>query len=421
MPHTTIHLPNGLCIVTEEMRHTHSVWMGVFTKVGSRYEAPRLSGVSHFLEHMFFKGTARRNARQISEAIEGVGGAINASTDHDATVYFAKVANIHFDIAVDTLGDMLLHSVFDPKEIEKERRVIIEEINMTLDQPADWVHQVLDETLWGDQPLGRDVAGTAETVASITRDDLLAYKDQHYTYPNTVISVAGNLPSEAMVEAWTRALEDYGEGHPQRPQATAPPQPGPRVRVLNKKTEQANVCIGLPALSYLDADRRPLQVLNSVLGGTMFSRLFQEIREERGLAYSVFSYNIEYDDAGKWVIYAGVEVGKVKDAISAILQELRRLRDEGITAEELQRVKEQTKGGMLLGLETTGAVAARNGSHIARYGDIVPVEQVVAEIEAVTQEDILRVAQRLIRPEALNLAVIGPYKSESAFRALLAL
>ncbi|HZB96010.1 MAG TPA: pitrilysin family protein [Herpetosiphonaceae bacterium] len=419
MPHTKIDLPNGLRIVTEEMPHTHSVSMGIFTQVGSRYESARLSGVSHFLEHMFFKGTPRRNAKQISEAIEGVGGMLNAYTSYDSTAYYAKVANIHFDRAVDTLSDMLLHSLFDPKEIEKERRVIIEEINMSLDQPAEWVHQLLDATLWGDQPLGRDIAGTPDTVGGITRDDLLAYKNQHYTYPNTVISLAGNMPSDVMVEAWSRALERYGEGTRHDPEKTLPPEPGPRLVVLNKDTEQANFCLGLPALSFLDPDRRPLQVLNSVLGGGMASRLFQEIREERGLAYAVYSYTAEFDDAGKWVIYGGVEDGKVHDAIEAVLQELRKLRDEGITDEELQHVKEQVKGGMLLGLEDTWSVAARNGSHILRYDEVIPVEQVVAEIEAVTQEDVLRVAGRLIKPEALNLAVIGPNQEEQSFQQLL--
>lgn len=419
MPHTKIDLPNGLRIITEEMPHTHSVSMGVFIQVGSRYEQARLNGVSHFLEHMFFKGTSQRTAKQISEAIEGVGGALNAYTSYDSTVYYAKVANIHFDRAVDTLSDMLLHSLFDSKEIEKERRVIIEEINMSLDQPAEWVHQLLDETMWGDQPLGRDIAGTAESVAGIARDDLLGYKHRHYTYPNTVIAIAGAMPSEVMVEAWSKAFADYGAGRRYNPKPTRAPRPGPRVVLFQKETEQGNFCLGMPGVSFLDPDRRPLQVLNSVLGGGMSSRLFQEIREERGLAYSVYSYTAEFDDAGKWVIYGGVEVGKIHDAIAAVITELCKLRDEGITHDELQRVKEQVKGGMLIGLEDTWSVAARNGSHILRYDEVIPVEQVVAEIEAVTQEDVLRVAHRLIRPHALHLAIIGPYKSKQSFRRLL--
>jgi predicted Zn-dependent peptidase len=414
-----VDLPNGMRIIAEEMPHTHSASTGVFTRVGSRYESAPLSGVSHFLEHMFFKGTAKRNPRQISEAIEGIGGVLNAYTSYESTCYYAKVANIHFDRAVDTLSDMLLNSRFDPKEIEKERRVIIEEINMTLDSPGDWVHQLLDETMWGEQPLGRDIAGTAETVGSISRDALLDFMAQHYTAPNTVISIAGNVAVTTMVDQWMQALGPYRTGPRFTPEPTHQPLPGPRVRLLNKQTEQANFCIGLPAVPYGDPDRRPLQVLNTVLGGGMASRLFQEIREERGLAYSVFSYTNEYDDAGKWVIYGGVEIGKVQAAIAACLHELRKVRDKGITADELQHVKEQVKGGMLIGLEDTWSVASRNGAHILRYDTVVPVEQVVAEIESVTQDDVMRVAQRLIKQDALYLSVIGPYEHEAAFSELL--
>lgn len=419
MSHTKLELPTGLRIIAEELPHTHSVSMGVFTRVGSRYEPAHLSGVSHFLEHMFFKGTERRTARQISEAIEGIGGALNAYTSYDSTCYYAKVADIHFDRAVDTLSDMLLHSRFDPREIEKERRVILEEINMSLDSPADWVHQLIDELMWGDQPLGRDIAGTPETVSAISRDDLLRYRDQHYTLANTVISIAGNVSTDAMVDAWVRALHGYRCGPASEPQPTLPPQRACRLRLLRKETEQANFCLGLPALSYTDPDRRALQVLNTVLGGGMASRLFQEIREERGLAYSVYSYTTELDDAGKWIIYGGVELSKVYDAIRACIAELWKLREDGITEEELQRVKEQVKGGMLIGLEDTWSVASRNGAHILRYNRVVPVEQVVAEIEAVTQADVHRVAQRLITPDALYLAVIGPYEDEHAFAELL--
>jgi predicted Zn-dependent peptidase len=419
MTSTKIELPNGLRIIAEEMPHTYSVSMGVFTRVGSRYESAQLSGISHFLEHMFFKGTARRSPKQISEAVEGVGGVLNAYTSLNTTCYYAKVANIHFDRAVDAISDMLINSLFDPKEIEKERQVIIEEINMCLDQPSDWVHQLLDEIIWGDQPLGRNIAGTAETVTRIGRDDLLAFRDQHYIYSNTVVSIAGNVPTTTMVDAWVHALGDYRSGTRRQPEPTRAPQPGPQVRLLDKPTEQVNFCIGLPAVSFWDSDRRPLQVLNTVLGADMISRLFQEIREERGLAYSIYSYTAEFEDAGKWVICGGVEPSKVHEAIAACLAELRKLRDEGITEEELQRVKEQVKGGILLGLEDSWSVASRNGAHMLRYGCVIPVEQVVAEIEAVTQEDVLRVAQRLIRPDALHLAVIGPYDEEDSFRELL--
>jgi len=290
---------------------------------------------------------------------------------------------------------------------------------MSLDTPSDWVHQLLNETMWGDQPIGRDIAGTAETVSGISREDLIGYKDQHYTYPNTVISIAGNISTDQMVDTWTKALSGYRDGQCFEPQASRPPQQEARLRLLTKGTEQGNFCLGLPALSYSDPDRRALQVLNTVLGSDMSSRLFQEIREERGLAYSVYSYTNEFNDTGKWAIYGGVEVGKIQDAIVACLGELRKLREGGITQEELQRVKEQVKGAMLIGLEDTWSVAARNGSHILRYDTVMPVEQFVAEIEAVTHEDVLRVAQRLIRSDALYLSVIGPYDDEALFTSLL--
>lgn len=416
-------LPHGLRIYTEEMPHTHSASMGIFTRVGSRYEEARLSGISHFLEHVFFKGTAQRpTAREISEAIEGIGGYLNASTSYDATVYYCKVANIHVDRGLDVLTDMLTNATFDQREIEKERGVIQEEIKMSLDVPAQWVHQVLDEILWGDQPLGRDIAGTLETVSAFSRDDLLAYRARHYTAANTVVSIAGNIEATRIVDEITRLLGGYTLGEPAEPIATtADLTTGPRATVINRPTEQTNIALGLKTFAYDDPDRWALSVLDNILGGGMSSRLFQEIREERGLAYSIGSYNAEYDDAGKWIIYGGVEVSKAQAALEAIIGELRNLRDDGVTEAELTRIKEQVKGGMLLGLEDTWSVASRNGRHELRYGEVIPVEQIVAWIEAVSHEDIQRVARRVIRDDNLYLAVIGPHADEAAFQNLLTL
>ncbi len=415
-------LPNGLRIYTDEMPHTHSVSMGMFTRVGSRYEAAHLSGISHFLEHMFFKGTARRpTAKAISEAIEGVGGYLNASTSFDVTNYYCKVADIHTERGLDVLTDMLTGALFDPKEIEKERGVIQEEIKMSLDVPAQWVHQILDETMWGEQPLGRDIAGTLETVGGFTREDLLAYRASHYTAANTVISVAGNLESTKMVDTITSLFADYPTSALHRPITTVETAGGPVVNLTGKATEQTNFALGLKTFAYTDPDRWALSVVDNVLGGGMSSRLFQEIREERGLAYNVGSYTSEYDDAGKWVIYGGVEVSKAHAAIKAVITELRKLRDDGVTAAELTRIKEQVKGGMLLGLEDTWAVANRNGRHELRYGEVIPVEQIVAWIEAVSQDDIRRVTQRLIRPDNLYLSIVGPHEDDAEFRAAITL
>lgn len=415
-------LPNGLRIYTDEMPHTHSVSMGIFTQVGSRYENARLTGISHFLEHMFFKGTAKYpTAKDLSEAIEGIGGYINASTSYDTTCYYCKVANIHTERGIDVLTDMLNAALFDPKEVEKERGVIQEEIKMSLDVPAQWVHQLLDELMWGDQPLGRDIAGTLESVGSFTREDLLNYRDQHYVAGNTVISLAGNFNSTEIVDRLTSLFSNYRALDVPKPIATNSFGTAPVVYLLNKPTEQTNFVLGLKSFGYSDSDRWALSVLDSILGGGMSSRLFQEIREERGLAYSVGSYTAEYDDAGKWIVYGGVEVSKAVDAIAAVVEELRKLRDHGVTAAELHRIKEQVKGGMLLGLEDTWSVANRNARHELRYGEVIPVEQIVAWIEAVTLEDIQRVAQRLIRPDNLYLAIIGPHAEAAEFEQAIAL
>lgn len=408
----TVTLPNGLHILAEELPHTHSVSMGYFTNVGARHEPTAVSGISHFIEHMCFKGTeSLPNAKSISDAIEGVGGIMNAATSYESTVYWAKVADIHFPRALQVLTDLVLRPLFEAREVEKERKVIIEEIRGSQDSPSEWVHNLLQESLWGQQqPLGRDIAGSIETVSAISRDDLLDFWQRHYGLGNTVVSVAGNIDAQAVVAAISAALEGYNQVAPQPPLPTEAAIPGPRVLLLPKETEQGNFCLGFPALSYNDPDRRALQVLDTILGGGMSSRLFQELREERGLAYNVGSYHSEVADAGMWVVYGSVELDALYDSISASMHEIGRLYRDGVTEEELQRVKEQVKGGILLSLEDTWSVASRNGSHMLRYGEVVPVERVVAEVEAVTQDDVLRVARRVLRPEAVHLSVIGPYE-----------
>lgn len=406
----TVTLPSGLHILVEELPHTHSVSMGYFTGVGARHEHSTISGISHFIEHMCFKGTeSLPNAKSISDAIEGVGGIMNAATSYESTVYWAKVADIHFPRALNVLTDLVLRPLFDSREVEKERKVIIEEIRGSQDAPSEWVHNLLQESLWGPQPLGRDIAGSIETVGAISRSDLLTFWQQHYGLGNTVVSVAGNIKADEVIASIGAALADYHHVSAQPPLPTEPPIPGPRVLLLPKETEQGNFCLGFPGLSYNDPDRRALQVLDTILGGGMSSRLFQELREERGLAYNVGSYHSEVADAGMWVVYGSVELDALYDSISASMHEIERLYRDGVTEEELQQVKEQVKGGMLLSLEDTWSVASRNGSHMLRYGEVIPVERVVAEVEAVTQEDVLEVARRVLRPDSVHLSVIGPY------------
>lgn len=431
-------VPNGLRILVEELPHTHSVALGYFTGVGAGYESPALSGAAHFIEHMCFKGTrALPTARMISDMIEGVGGMLNASTSYESTVYWAKVADIHIDRAVMVLTEMLRYPLFDPRELEKERRVILEEIRGSQDDPEEWVHTLLQAAMWGDQPLGRDIAGTLESVSTISRHDLLAFWNEYYHPRNVVISIAGHIQTDQAVAAVLQAFELPTDTAITRHEVIAPPDcrtirlppqswskpalPGPHVTLVSRATEQGHFCLGMPALSYQDPDRRALQVLDTIIGSGMSSRLFQTLREDMGVAYHVGSYQIELADVGMWVLYGSVDDDTLVTSVRTTLEILQNVATEGITDAELRRVKEQVKGGILLSLEDTWSIAARNGAHQLRYDCVIPVEQVVAEIEAVTGADVLRVAQRLFRRDALHLAVIGPYDTndEQALTAML--
>lgn len=408
--HTT---SSGLRVLVEELPHTYSASLGCFVAAGARHEPAAHSGVAHFIEHMVFKGTARYpTARDISLAVEGVGGYLNASTAYESTIFYAKVATIHFDRALTVLAEMMQCPRFDARELEKERRVIIEEIRGIQDAPSDWVHELLQTAMWGDQPLGRDIAGSVETVSAISRSDLTGFYQRHYNRSNMVLSVAGNVQTDHVLAAVEAAFPHLPVGASTPPVPHPRPRPGPQVALMERDTEQGNFCIGLPGLAYTDHDRRALQVLDSILGGGMASRLFQSMREEHGLAYSVGSYHSELSDTGMWVIYGSVEPEALRDAVSLAGEILRDLAANGPSAEELAMVKEQVKGGLLLSLEDTWSVASRNGSHLLRYGHVIPVEQVVAEVEAVTHADVLRVARRLVHPGATHLAVIGPYSEE---------
>lgn len=415
-------LPGGLRVLVEELPHTHSVSLGCFVGVGSGHEEHAVAGISHFIEHMLFKGSqSRPTPKLISDAIEGVGGILDAYTGFESTVYYAKVADIHFDRALDVLADMLLRPLFDPKDVEKERRVIAEELRQTEDAPADLVHVLLDSAMWGDQPLGRDIAGDLDSVAAITHEQILGHWRQHYNLANTVISIAGNIDAERTMAAIARALEGMPAGGIAGCLPSLPPRRGPALLLRSDESEQGNFCLGFPGISQGDPDRRAMLVFDTVLGGGMSSRLFQEIREERGLAYSVGSYSREHHDAGKWVVYGSVEPDKLYECLATVMIELRAALADGITDDELRRVKEQVKGGILLSLEDTWSVASRNGSHQLRYDRVIPVEQVVAEVEAVTREDVLRVARRVLREDAMHLAVIGPYDDADDLRELLTL
>lgn len=412
-------LPNGLRIVTATLPHTRSVSVNLFVGAGSRYERDEEAGISHFVEHMLFKGTARRpTPREIAETIEGVGGVMNAATDKELTVYWCKVPSAHFERALDVLADNLHHSLLQPEEIEKERAVIIEELHMVQDTPSDLVGVLIDEVLWPAQPLGRDIAGRDETVRAISREDLRAYLARQYVPANTVLAVAGQVTHAQVVAAAERLLGDWPAGRFGTWFPARDGQCAPRVGLRTKRTEQVHLCLGVPGLSAVHPDRYALDVLNTILGEGMSSRLFLEVRERRGLAYDVHSYVAHFQDTGAVVIAAGVDPRKLAATVGAVLDELDRLK-AGVPEEELHKAREFIKGRLHLRLEDTRAVASWLGAQELLRQEILTVDEVTRLLDQITVDDLRRVAEAVFRRDRLNLAVVGPQRSPERLEALL--
>ena len=412
-------LKNGLRVVSSTMPHTRSVSVGLYVAAGSRYEHDEIAGVSHFLEHMLFKGTTRRpTAQEISEEIEGVGGIMNAATDKELTVYWAKVGHQHFERCLDVLADALLESTMDPAEIEKERQVIIEELAMTEDSPGDIAALLIDDVLWPEQPLGRDVGGSPSSVSAITREQIISFVGRHYTPANTVLAVGGNVTHDEVVRLADRLLGGWASSEA-GPWYPAVEKPSPKVALKAKKTEQAHVCIGLPGFSAVHPDRYALDLMNTVLGEGMSSRLFVEIREKLALAYDVSSYVAHFQDAGALVVSAGVDPKRIDPTITAILGELAKVR-QGLPEVEIRKAKELIKGRLQLRMEDTRAVTSWLGTQELLRNEILTVDEVIEHIENVKLDDVNRVAEELLRPERMSLAVVGPYRGEARFLKLMA-
>ena len=414
-------LENGLRVISSSMPHTRSVCISIFVGAGSRYERTEEAGTSHFIEHLCFKGTDKRaTAKEISEAIDGIGGMLNGGTDKELTVYWCKVARPHFRLAVDVLVDMLRNSRFDGQSMEKERRVIIEELNMSMDSPTQRVNLLIDEVLWPDQPLGRDVAGSKETVSALSRQTLLNYRAHQYVASNAVISVAGDISHEEVLDSLISAFDDWHQGVPQSWFSAQDSQETPRFRLEHRDTEQAHLCLALRGLSYLHPDRFNLDLLNVILGEGMSSRLFLEIRERQGLAYDIHSYVDHFLDSGAVTIYAGVDLKRIDSAIEAILAELCRLKDE-VPESELTKAKELAKGRLMLRMEDTRSVSGWMGGQELLTGRILTVDEVVSIIDAITIPDLGRVARELFTTDKLNLAIVGPFPDTERFQCLLQL
>ncbi len=413
-------LPNGLRVVSSTMPHAQSVSVAIYLASGSRHEEKAISGISHFVEHMLFKGTERRpTAMDISAVIEGVGGVLNAETGKELTVYWAKVARPHFLQAMDVLADIILHSRFEREEIEKERQVIIEELNMTMDLPQDWVGVLIDQALWGDQPLGWDVGGTRESVGNISRQQLVDFTQRLYVPNNAVVSVAGAAPHEEIVTTVCSLLGDWPSREVQPFDPYHNPDGGGWLLMDNRPTEQAHVCLGVPGLSYQHPKRFALDLANVILGEGMCSRLFQEIREKHGLAYDVHSYVNHYRDTGALLVYAGVDPASIDQTIKAILDEVQKLAD-GVSPAELTRAKEYWKGRMLLRLEDTRGLASWMGGQQLLLGKIYTLEEVMAIVDSITAGEVREVVGSVFQKSNLRMAVVGPFEDKEHFARLMA-
>ena len=420
--HKKTTLDNGLRVITSTMPHTRSVSICIFIGVGSRYEAEPEAGISHFVEHLLFRGTdKRKTSREISEAIEGVGGILNGGTDREMTVYWCKVAQHHFPMALDVLTDMLLNSRFEPQDIEKERQVIVEEINMSYDSPSQRVNLLIDEIMWPGHPLGRDVAGSKQSVAAITREAMLDYLKGRYLPANTVVSVAGNIRHQEVVAVVSQAMAGWS-GQAQPPTYAAyREKPAQRLRIDKRDIEQAHLCLALPGLSLFHPKRFTLDLLNVILGEGMSSRLFYEVRDRLGLAYSISSFVEHFSDTGSLTIYAGVEPKNLKVAIRVILEQLSLLKEETVPESEMTKAKEMSKGRLQLRMEDSRSVAGWLGGQEVLTGRILSVDRVLAIVDAITADEIKELARELMATARPRLAVVGPVAGDEPLEELLKL
>jgi len=413
-------LENGLTVATAEMPHMASVSLGIWVGVGGRCEPEPVSGISHFIEHMLFKGTRRRNAREISQAVEGIGGYLNAFTSEEHTCFYSRARHDRLDELLDVLTDMFLHSAFDPVELRKEREVIKEELAMYMDQPQQYVQELLNATLWPDQPLGRSITGTEKTLDSISRAKILEFQRQNYTAAGVLIAAAGRLTHPQMLKAVGRYARKFRGG----PRSTFTPatavQTKPAVRLFTKKTEQTQMALGIRGCSRHHEQRFALRVLNAVLGENMSSRLFQTIREDQGLAYSVYSSNTFFDDTGDLVVSAGLDLANLEKTLKIVLRELKRLRDELVPAPELARARDYITGQLDLSMESSENQMMWLGEQWLGYGKIFDPGVVKQKLNEVRTSDIRAAARRFIRPDQLNLALVSPLKSAHGVEKLLA-
>lgn len=413
------HLKNGLTVATAEMPYMASVSLGLWVGVGGRYEPAELNGVSHFIEHLLFKGTRQRSAKEISQAIEGIGGYLNAFTGEESTCFYSKARHDRFDELLEVLMDMFLNSKIAPVEIDKERGVIKEELAMYLDQPQHHVHELLNETLWPNQPLGRPLTGTEKTLDAMQRGHFLDYLCKNYVTGSTIVVAAGKLQHQKIVKAVMRYTSRFTPGKRPPFNPAESNQQAPRVRLFTKKTEQTQLALGIRTCSRHDERRFALRLLNTILGENTSSRLFQEIREDRGLAYSIYSSLSFFDDTGDLVISAGLDTDNLPQTLKLVMRELCHLSDALPTTAELRRARDYVIGQIDLSLESTENQMMWLGEQLLGYGKIVHPAEIKQRLSEVKATQIRAVARDFFRPERLNLALVSPLKTENGLMKLL--
>jgi predicted Zn-dependent peptidase len=399
-------LSNGIRVVSETLPKSRSISIGVWVKVGSRHEAQEIGGISHFIEHLFFKGTEKRTAKDIAIEMDSLGGEMNAFTTQESTTYYAKVVDEHLPVAIDILSDILLGSKFDPVEMEKERKVILEEIKSVEDTPDDYIHELFTNTVWRDNSLGRPILGTKETIKGLTHKDIISYIDRYYSPKEIVISVAGNFEHARLVELLNASFGKLSRSGD--PKKESSPTFTHAVEVKKKQLEQVQVCMGCKGLNYTHEDRYVISALNTVLGNSMSSRLFQEVREQNALAYSIYSYVTSYRDTGLLTVYAGTDPSNALEVVRLVLKEFKKIKEEGITSAEEKRVKNQIKGSLVLSLESSNSHMSRLARQEIYFGKYLSMDDIIKGVEKVTAEQVRDLAQQLFTRENISLAILGP-------------
>ena len=410
-------LPNGVRILSKNMPYARSVSMGVWVNVGARDESASESGLSHMIEHMIFKGTRQRSASQIAKEFDAIGGHTNAFTSFEATCYHARVMDIHLQKMVDILTDIFLNSVFDPQEVDRERPVIFQEIGMVEDNPEEYIHLLTGRAYWGENPLGRSILGTRDNILSFSSDTLKSFFKRFYQPNRIVITIAGKIDHDRFVDLMGPSFESIEPGKHLSDRTT--PSGNPQVRLHHRSLEQAHICLAAPGIAISDPRRYAFSLLNTICGGNMSSRLFQQVREQRGLAYSVYSFTSSYEDTGMFGAYAGVHPDNADETVALIVSELRKLKAEPVESTELEDAKNYTKGNLLLASESVDNQMVRLAQNEINFGRHIPLQDVVQRIDGVTAPEITELAASLLQDDQIALTCLGPLTEDTPFKKML--